>query len=368
MLNLFAPGLCAAAFALPIFAVSPSPALLVLGLALQTLSPEAVGHAQAGIEAQKQNRLPDAIAEFKKVTELAPELPAAWVNLGAAYLQSQQYDEAIPPFKKSLQLKPDLPGAQQMLGYALLADGYASEAIPYLEETHSQEALGIAQLKVGKLPQAIANLTESLQKRPNDPNLLYYLGRASGLLSKEAFDTLEAGYPDSARAHQALAENYAALRQVPEAEKEYLQALQSQGRTPGVHLGLGDLYAAAADWPKAEQQFRQEAKLQPGDAEPSYKLGNALLQQGKIAEAKVELVRADHLRPGMPETLYALGKADSLSGDTSAAEKAWQQVLAIEKNSQLAAQTHFALAGLYRKQGKTADAEREMQAYKQLQK
>jgi tetratricopeptide (TPR) repeat protein len=342
--------------------------LVVLGLLLQTLSPEAVRHAQAGIDAQKQGRLPDAIAEFKKVTELAPDLPAAWVNLGAAYMQDQQYGEAIPPLKKSLQLKPDLPGAQQMLGYALLADGYAADAIPYLEETHSQDALGIAQLKVGKLPQAIANLAESLQKRPNDPNLLYYLGRASGLLSKEAFDTLEAAYPDSARAHQALAENYAVLRRVPEAEREYLQALKTEDRTPGIHLGLGDLYAAAADWPKAAEQFRQEAKLQPGDAEAAYKLGNALLQQGKIAEAKSELARSDHLRPAMPETLYALGKADSMSGDTSGAENAWQQLLSIEKNSQLAAQTHFALAALYRKQGKIAEAEREMQAYKQLQK
>lgn len=343
-------------------------ALITLGLAWQTLSPEAIQHVQAGIAAQKQGRLTDAIAEFKKVTELAPNLPAAFVNLGAAYLQNHQYDEAIPPLKKSLELKPDLVGAQQMLGYSLLADGYAAESIPYLEKTHSQEALGIAELKVGRLPDAIASLDEAVKEHPNDPDLLYYLGRASGLLSKEAFDTLESSYPDSARAHQSMAENYAVLRQVPEAEKQYLDALRLRPDTPGIHLALGQLYAAASEWPKAEEQFRAETKLQPGDAEAAYRLGNALLEEGKIPEAKVELVRADRLRPAMPETLYALGKAESLSGDTSGAEKSWQQVLAIEKNTPLAAQTHFALAGLYRKQGKTADAAREMQAYQKLQK
>src|SRR5205807_9530010 len=34
--------------------------------------------------------------------------------------------------------------------------------------------------------------------------IFYYLGRASGLLSKQSIDTLLAAYPDSPRAHQAL--------------------------------------------------------------------------------------------------------------------------------------------------------------------
>ncbi len=124
--------------------------LLALGLAWQTVSPEVVRHVQAGMEAQKQGRLNDAIVEFKKVTELAPDLPAAFVNLGAAYLQNHEYGAAIGPLKKSLELNPDLAGAQQMLGYALLAQGYAAESIPYLEHAHAQDALGIAQLKTGK--------------------------------------------------------------------------------------------------------------------------------------------------------------------------------------------------------------------------
>jgi hypothetical protein len=61
-----------------------------------------------------------------------------------------------------------------------------------------------------------------------------------------------------------------------------------------------------------------------------------------------------------------LGKAESLEGDASAAEKSWIELLAIEKEGELAAQTHFALAGLYRKQGKTSDAEREMKEFQKL--
>lgn len=61
----------------------------------------------------------------------------------------------------------------------------------------------------------------------------------------------------------------------------------------------------------------------------------------------------------MPETLYSLGKAAWHEADASAAEKSWLELLSIEKQGEFAAQTHFALAGLYRKQGKMPEAEQE---------
>ena len=79
--------------------------------------------------------------------------------------------------------------------------------------------------------------------------------------------------------------------------------------------------------------------------------------------AEEELERANRLLPDMPETLYALGKADSLVGNPAAAEKAWKHLIEIEKTGTLAAQAHFGLAGLYRKQGKAEDAAREMQLF-----
>ena len=342
---------------------------LSLGLSFQAppISPEVAQHVQAGIDAKKHGNLKLAIEEFKKVTELVPELPAAFVNLGAAYMEDRDYSDAIPPLKKSLTLNPNLVGAEQMLGYALLAQGYAGEAIPHLERANVQDALGIAQLKVGRLPESIANLNAALAKRPNDPELLYYLGRASGLLSKEAMDTLEANFPNSPRSHQALAENYAVLRQVAEGEKEYRATLQINPNTLGVHLALGQLYATASEWTKADLEFEAEAKLQPGDAETAYSLGNAYLQEGKLKEARGQLERADQLRPDMPETLYALGRAESLGGNATAAENAWTKLIRLENISRLAAQAHFGLAALYRKQGRAADSAREIEEYKKLQ-
>ncbi len=342
-------------------------AVLFLCLVLQDVSPEGAQHMQSGVEAHKQGRFDVAIAEFRKATETDPNLAEAFLNLGEELMQIRNNSAAITPLKRALELRPDLDAAHLQLGYALLSLGYAAEAIPHLERVHALEALGIAQIETGQYQEAVANLSAALVKRPNDPDLLYYLGRAGGLLSKRAIYTLLSAYPDSARAHQAMGENYFVLRQMPQAEQEYHEALRQRPDIPGLQLQLGLVYAGASQWSKAEEAFRAEVKRQPGNAEGAYRLGAALLQQGKFHEARTELERADKLQPCMPETLSSLGKAASLDGDFALAENSWTRVIALEKETSLAAQAHFGLAALYRRQGKTAEWQREMQEFKRLQ-
>lgn len=341
--------------------------VVLLWLAAQTPSAEALSHLRAGIDAEKQHQANVAISEFRKTTELDPNLADGFVGLGQAYLEAHEYASAIMPLKHAVELKPDMVPAHQLLGYALLIQGYAAEAIPHLEQAHEISALGIAEVEAGHLKEAVTHLQQALEQRPNDPDLLYYLGRASGLLSKQAIDTLVTAYPDSPRAHEAMGENYFVLRQMPQAEREFLAALKIRPDTPEVHLELGDVYAKSSQWDKAEEQFREQTKMQPGNAEAAYRLGEALLQEGNAHEARQELTRADRLRPQMPEVLYSLGKAAFLESDPASAEKAWLELLSIEKDTDLAAQTHYALAGLYRRQGKNTEAQQEMKEFQKLQ-
>jgi tetratricopeptide (TPR) repeat protein len=342
-------------------------AFLSVLVLLQAASSPALQHLHAGIEADKAGQLDSAIAEFQKAIDLDPKLAVAFVDLGEVFIEKRDYAAAVLPLTHALELSPNVTGGHQLLGYALLAQGYAAEAIPHLEKANDENALGIALLEAGKLPEAFVLLERALAKTPDDPDLLYYYGRAAGLLSKDAFDTLEARFPDSARAHQMMAQNYAALRDVPGAEREFSEALRLRPQTAGLHLDLGYLYARAQQWDKAEEQFRLETLLQPGDAEAAYRLGEAEMQLGKFHDARLTLARSDQLKSDMPETLYMLGKAANLDGDDALAQKSWLHLLTMEKATPLAAQTHFGLAGIYRKQGKAADAEREMELFHHLQ-
>jgi tetratricopeptide (TPR) repeat protein len=342
-------------------------ALLFISLVFQASSSPALQHLHAGVEADKSGQLDSAVAEFQKAIDLDPKLGAAFVDLGEVFIEKREYAAAIPPLKHALELNPNIEGAHQLLGYALLAQGYPAEAIPHLEKAHDEDTLGIALLDAGRLPEALTVLQKAVARNPDDPDLLYYFGRASGLLSKQAFDTLEAHFPDSARAHQMMAQNYAVLRELPSAEREFNEALRLRPQTAGLHLELGYLYARAQQWDKAEEQFRLETELQPGNAEAAYRLGEAEMQLGKFHEARASLAQSDKIKQDMPETLYLLGKAASLDGDDALAIKSWLGLLKIENNTELAGQTHFALAGIYRKQGKAADADHEMELFRQIQ-
>ena len=76
--------------------------VVATSLAFQ-FTPELKQHVQAGLSAKASGDLDTAIREFQRVVELAPDLAAAYVNLGAVYLEKKDYASAIAPLKKSLE-------------------------------------------------------------------------------------------------------------------------------------------------------------------------------------------------------------------------------------------------------------------------
>jgi tetratricopeptide (TPR) repeat protein len=342
-------------------------AVIFLLLAMQT-TPELNQRVEAGLRAKRAGDLDAAILEFKRVVELAPNLAAAHANLGAVYYEKKDYDNAIPSLRKALELNPDLPGARSMLGVSLLARGYASQAIPHLEKAQSDDLLGVALLESGRVREAIDKLEIALEKRPGDPDLLYYLSQAHGRLSKQMFDLLSERSPDSARRQQMLGEAQAAAGNRDAAEGHFRAALEKRADLHGVHLALGELYLGSGDYEKAEREFREEVRLLPGSAYAAYKLGVVLLHRGQVREAMAELKRANELQPEMPETLLEFGKATAAAGEFASAEKLFRQILALEQRSELAEAAHFQLAQIYRRMGRATDADREMKLFQELRR
>lgn len=339
--------------------------VIALWFALQ-VTPELKQHVEAGLAAKRAGDLDAAIREFRRVTELAPTLAAAHVNLGAVYCDKNDYAKAIAPLRKALELDPALMGAHEMLGIALLAQGYAVEAIPHLEKARAEALLGVAMLEGGRARDAIDKLEAALQKQPDNPDLLYYLSQAHAQLSKQALDVLTAKAPASARAQQAIGEANLAAGNREAAEKHLRAALAVRSGLRGVHFSLGELYLGAGDYERAEREFRDETRLNPGSAAAAYKLGLVLLNRGESRAALAELQRAHTLQPGMPETLLELGKATAAMGDLPAAEKFFQKVLAQEQESNLAESAHFQLSQIYRKLQRAADADRHMKRFQEL--
>jgi tetratricopeptide (TPR) repeat protein len=111
-----------------------------------------------------------------------------------------------------------------------------------------------------------------------------------------------------------------------------------------------------------------ESQLRPASADPYYRLGSLLLQRGDAKGALEELAHADSFRPNSPPILQELGRAAYATNDVARAEASWVKLLDIEKTGGLAAAAHLELATLYRRAGRSQQADREMAAYEQLKK
>ena len=290
------------------------------------------------------------------------------LKVAEAYVQKHNYDQAIPELRLALKLKSDSKEAEGMLGEALLAQGYIGEAIPHLERAQRLDLLGIALAEDHHTAQAIQTLLAALAKEPNNPDLLFYLGKACGFLSKSSFGRLVDVAPNSARAHQLMGESYNAQQKFDLAEREYRKALELQPDLHGVHLELGRMKQGAGDLEAAEVEFRVEAKLSPGDGEVAWRLGSVLLSEEHTQEALKQLQRSDELRPEMIETLYDLGKALEQENQLPAAEKAWLQLIKLGPHTPLAVSAHLELSHLYRREGRAAEADSQLQQFREMSK
>ncbi|MDB4884374.1 MAG: ASPIC/UnbV domain protein, partial [Gemmatimonadetes bacterium] len=82
----------------------------------------------------RRNQLPEAEAEFKKLTELAPDDPLGYANLGLTYLQGARYPEAEKQLRRARELDPGSTEVGLMLAKLYALTGRATEARATLEQ------------------------------------------------------------------------------------------------------------------------------------------------------------------------------------------------------------------------------------------
>lgn len=125
---------------------------------------------------QRANRpMAETIAE--EAVLLAPDDPETWRTLGDAKVAFGANAEAIEAYSRRIALDPD--GALRdvnNLGLALQAEGHLDEAVDLYEAALTrhpeQEAawsgLGLVQMHMGRVPEAIAAMRRALDLRPSD--------------------------------------------------------------------------------------------------------------------------------------------------------------------------------------------------------
>ena len=88
----------------------------------------------SGGSAAGHRDLQDQIAALEKETRQSPSNAAAWVELGNAYFDSDQYEKSIEAYRKALDLKPDNADVWTDMGVMQRKAGRPQEAVKAFDQ------------------------------------------------------------------------------------------------------------------------------------------------------------------------------------------------------------------------------------------
>lgn len=185
-----------------------------------------------------------AIAEYKKVLELSPNLADVHFELGLAYVNTGQLDDAISEYEKALEIDPGYLRAVYELTLAYYDKGMTDEGIAfcrsYLKDSGKKKGnlhsiLGVLYIKKGDTDSAIGEFKKQIEARHHPE--MGYLNLGMALVKKEDYDGAIEAFQKSLelnnhnpRTHYQLGNAYLKKGMKAEGEKEMAVYKQLTGR------------------------------------------------------------------------------------------------------------------------------------------
>lgn len=282
-----------------------------------------------------------ALGHYQEAERWDRQVPGLAKNLGLSAFRANNYPEAIRGFSRAVEEKPGDTPVRAMLGMAYFASdkyGDAAKAFSPLGQRGMQDAtVGYAWAAslahVGDMKKASEALSEyEKTDRPKDTRLLI------GQLWIEIGDY-----------GRSVAELHRALQADPGLAKAHYFAGQADVRWE--------------HWGEAAEEFRAELALNSGDTDAKYNLGFVYLQQSKVAEAAALFQDVIGAHPDHANAQYEMGKILLDRGEIKDAVEHLESATRLSPQSDY---MHYQLQAAYRKQSRAADADRELEIYKEL--
>jgi len=285
-------------------------------------------HNNIGLALEKQGKIDEAIAHYRKALSINPKHGSSHSNLGKALYLQGKIAEAIACWQRAINLRPDDPKAHNNLGMALGRQLEYDRAIGHLQQAlackpnyaEAYNNLGIIKEKQEKYSEAIAYYQQAIALDPNradiHKNIANTLGR-QGKLS-EAIAHLRRAVslnPKEAEYNYNLAVVLQKQKKLPEAIGYYQQAIGLKPDYGQAYNNLGTVLQDQGRLTEAISYYQQAIKLEPDSAEAHNNLGSAYQEQGNITEAIANYREAIGLRPDYREARANLGPVLLLSGD-----------------------------------------------------
>ena len=219
-------------------------------------------------------------------------------------------------------------------------------------------------LATGDLNKASDVIALLLKVQPTNPSLLYTSYRIHSSMMAESLLSLSLVAPGSAQFHQAIAHELQRTQNLAGTIKNLREALALDPNLPGIHFELAEALHASDDQQlhaEAEQQYKLAVESNPGDPKAASRMGDIEVDKGDLDGGERYYHQALKLQPDSADATIGLANVLSQKGDSPAAAKLLEQVIAADPTNYLA---HFRLSAVYRKLNRADDVKRELDAYK----
>jgi Flp pilus assembly protein TadD len=273
-----------------------------------------------------------------------PDRERLGLELAFALSEAGQAEQALAELQK-IPAPPDGPPAAQYHAVTAFALGRLHRPAPAIEAMRRACAFDGAKpeywsflistlIDTDQMTFALAEAIRAQKLFPDDPDLQFLFALASYYVTESpltglALRNLREAEPDSPRVR--LVEGLM-LRKQGEAEKatEAFRRAAAQG-VRDARLLLGILLKEAGDYAGAEREFREAEKENPGNGQTLLEMGKLLLTRGQLPDAVARLERAAQLMPNTSAVYYQLGLAYGRLGRKAEAEKQMERYRELEK-------------------------------------
>jgi tetratricopeptide (TPR) repeat protein len=211
---------------------------------------------------------------LRQAIQISPSDAGSWYQIGALGLAgSGRSDEAMEKLQKAIALDPDLPGVYTTLAALETAAGQTDRAEASLRkallidpyDAAAWDLAGRALTDRRRFPEALFDFERAIRYRPDFGAYLYDFALTLSIAGEldRARETAEAAVradPNLSEPHLLLGRLFAGRRQLPEAAKEYREALRLRPDFGRTRLDLASVLAAQGDMGQAVEQLREAAK------------------------------------------------------------------------------------------------------------
>lgn len=296
-----------------------------------------------GVSAAQQGELPTSLEHFATAAKWKPDLPGLDRNWGIVSFRANQYESAIPPLRRQVELHPEDTLARRMLGVSF----YITRAFQSVVQT----------------------LTPLERRIGSDPELAYIYGVSLMQVAEhkkagQLFEALAAQNRNNAEARFYSGQGFMMLEDYERALSEFRLAAELDPKMLQVHYNAGQSLIRLNRLSEAEREFRKELELNSADVTAKYHLAYVLLEQKQqVPDALTLLREVVSTHPQYADAQYQLGKTLIDQGEINQAIEHLETAARAEPTKDY---IHYQLSIAYRRVSRDADADRELQLYREL--